>query len=634
MKRICELPIQLSNQIAAGEVIDKPFSVVKELVENSIDAHATEIEIDLEEAGLLKIRVVDNGDGIHPEDLLKAFHRHATSKIYSSEDLFHIHTLGFRGEALASIASVSKVTLSSQTKDNIGRKVKISENHVIEDEKIAMRQGTECIVEDLFFNTPARFKYIHSLPAELSRSVDIIQKMALAHPDISFKLRHENRQLLATSGSGDLKQTIAEVYTIKLAQKMKGIQLETFDFNVTGYISLPEETRAKNNYISLFVNGRYVKNYRLNRAILEGYGKRLMVGRFPIVVLSIKMDPILLDVNVHPTKQEVKFSKEKELFDLIKTGIDQLFKEDTLIPTVETSESSSQTSLKKMESSSISKRPSKEEFKEQLSLISESSDDHYQTPEKRTKQSIAAPSRREDTKAYLEDLSKVSYDYKDERESTQSFNSIQEGNEPYFPELFYIGQLHGTYLLAQNESGLYLIDQHAAQERINYENYKKKLMQNKIDQQIVLTAQLFEFTKDQSVLLTQYLSMLYDLGIDLEDFGNQTFALKAYPSWLSEQQVQTFIEEFIEDMAQKKNINSLQALKDKTAIMLSCKKAIKANHFLDDQQARYLLKELMMCEDPFHCPHGRPILVHVSTKEIEKWFKRIQDHHHTDQYSD
>ncbi|GAA5423298.1 DNA mismatch repair protein MutL [Tetragenococcus halophilus subsp. halophilus] len=331
--KILELSERLTNQIAAGEVVERPASVVKELIENAIDANSTQINILLEEAGLKKIQVIDNGTGISPEDAESAFKRHATSKIHSRDDLFRIRTLGFRGEALPSIASVSEITFETATENaSQGTYLYLKGGKIEENQPSVLRQGTKIIVENLFYNTPARLKYVKTLQTELAHIGDIVNRLALSHPNVAFHLVHEGNQMLSTSGNGDLKQTMAGIYGVQTAKKMREIQAEDLDFKIHGYVTLPEVTRATRNYLSTIVNGRYIKNFALNKAIVNGYGSKLMVGRFPIAVIEIEMDPLLVDVNVHPTKQEVRLSKEQELTTLLSKTINERLREENLIP--------------------------------------------------------------------------------------------------------------------------------------------------------------------------------------------------------------------------------------------------------------------------------------------------------------
>lgn len=333
MGKIQELSERLANQIAAGEVVERPASVVKELVENAIDAGSTQIDILLEEAGLKKIQVTDNGEGIAEDDVINAFKRHATSKIHTRDDLFRIRTLGFRGEALPSIASVSIVSVETATQEETqGTFLKMKGGTIEEHRPSALRQGTKITVEQLFYNTPARLKYVKTLQTELANIGDIVNRLALSHPTIAFRLVHDGNKMMSTSGNGDLKQAISGIYGLQTAKKMRAIHSKDLDFDIHGYISLPEVTRASRNYISTIINGRYIKNIALNKAIVSGYGSKLMVGRYPIAVVEIKMDPLLVDVNVHPTKQEVRLSKEPELTGLISKAINEVLREENLIP--------------------------------------------------------------------------------------------------------------------------------------------------------------------------------------------------------------------------------------------------------------------------------------------------------------
>lgn len=332
MGKIKTLHTSLANKIAAGEVVERPSSVVKELLENSIDAGATEINIEVMESGIASIRVVDNGSGILQDDLGLVFHRHATSKLVEDDDLFHIRTLGFRGEALASIASVAKVTLQTSTDGVAGYEVYAEEGEIISEKPAKARKGTDIRVDALFYNTPARLKYIKSLYTELGKITDIVNRMAMSHPDIRIALSNDGKKILQTNGSGRTNEVMAEIYGMKVARDLIRIEGDTSDYHLTGYVAKPEHSRSNRHYISLFINGRYIKNFLLNKAVQEGYHTLMMIGRYPIVYLNIEMDPVLVDVNVHPTKLEVRLSKEDQLFDLIVAKIREAFKDQLLIP--------------------------------------------------------------------------------------------------------------------------------------------------------------------------------------------------------------------------------------------------------------------------------------------------------------
>ncbi|MGX7059677.1 DNA mismatch repair endonuclease MutL [Vagococcus humatus] len=632
---IQELSQQLANQIAAGEVVERPASVIKELVENAIDAESTKIDIFLEEAGLKKMEVIDNGSGILPEDVLNAFKRHATSKIHTREDLFRIRSLGFRGEALPSIASVSKIVLESSTGEQAGTYLYLEGGQVVEEKANAMRKGTRVLVTDLFYNTPARLKYVKTLQTELSHISDIVNRLAMSHPNIAFSLRHDGNQLMRTTGNGDVKQTIAGIYGVETAKKMLEIEKQDLDFQIKGYVSLPELTRASRNYISLMINGRYIKNFLLTKAIVEGYGSKLMVGRFPIAVIHITMDPLLIDVNVHPTKQEVRLSKEKELMALLSETIREALVHKQLIPDVSQSQPFKKVIASKDVSEQLSLTPKQVSSSTQLET---NTYDHFQ------KKPLAYDSQ--SGRFYVEELPKSTGDLASDNtnqqpiseadlESTALVDSVavhEELSEPSiseeqrFPDLEYFGQMHGTYLFAQSSEGLYIVDQHAAQERIKYEYFREKIGEVTQDLQPLLVPIVLEYPTSDSLKLKELLSELTQVGIYLEDFGENSFIVRSHPTWYPNGQEESIIREMI-DLVLKDGKISVAKFREDTAIMMSCKKSIKANHYLDDRQARQLLEDLKQCDNPFNCPHGRPVLIHFSNQDMEKMFKRIQDPH-------
>ncbi|MEG2708223.1 MAG: DNA mismatch repair endonuclease MutL [Vagococcus sp.] len=630
MGKIEELSQTLANQIAAGEVVERPASVVKELVENAIDANSSRIDIYLEESGLKKIQVIDNGDGIEAVDVVNAFKRHATSKIHSRDDLFRIRTLGFRGEALPSIASVSEITLETSTGDNEGSFVFLSGGEIKENKPHSLRKGTSITVENLFFNTPARLKYVKTLQTELANVGDIVNRLAMSHPNIAFRLFHDDNQMLTTTGNGDLKQTIAGIYGLQNAKKMLPIKEEDLDFKLSGYISLPEVTRASRNYMSLIINGRFIKNYVLNKAIIEGYGSKLMVGRFPLVVLQIEMDPLLVDVNVHPTKQEVRLSKEKELVVLISSAIKEALSERQLIPNVG-------------DSPSFQRKLVTEPKAEQLGFdfATKKTVDYTQPKIKDT--DLAYDRVTGDFYVKQESPTSIPSSFVEEDKAKETIPFTPQVTEPveeiaseqaesnkeevyHFPDLAYFGQMHGTYLFAQNEEGLFIIDQHAAQERIKYEYFRKKIGEVSNDLQELLVPIVLDFSKDDLIRIKENKEVLEEVGIHLEEFGNNSLIVRAHPTWYIPGQEEGIIREMIDIFLETGKV-SVAKFREDTAIMMSCKRSIKANHYLDDKQARALLEDLKHCENPFNCPHGRPVLIQFSNNDMEKMFKRIQDPH-------
>lgn len=651
MGRIQELSESLANQIAAGEVVERPASVVKELVENAIDAGSTQIDILLEEAGLKKIQIIDNGEGIAKEDVGSAFKRHATSKIHTRNDLFRIRTLGFRGEALPSIASVSEVTLETavQSEDQ-GSFLSLKGGKVVEERPSSLRKGTKITVENLFFNTPARLKYVKSLQTELANVGDIVNRLALSHPEVAFRLVHDGNRMLTTPGNGDLKQCIAGIYGVATAKKMREIKAEDLDFTVHGYFSLPEVTRASRNYLSIIINGRYIKNFLLNRAIIEGYGSKLMVGRFPIAIIEIQMDPLLVDVNVHPTKQEVRLSKEKELSNLISTTIKEALTDEVLIPKVNYEEV-------------VKKSPTKKELAEQLSMdfrevnqpktdlkFDAATGEFYikENPSENVDNFVDSFSGKrvklqEEQKTSEEQPTPITFDESNETnqfsdkvdnfvdnssyiiEETVNNESV-EAPKSSFPALEYFGQMHGTYLFAQSNEGLYIIDQHAAQERIKYEYYREAIGKVGEDLQSMLIPIVLEYPHDEWLKITERQEILAKVGIHLEPFGANSFIVREHPTWYEAGKEEDITKEIIEIVLESGQID-LAKFREETAIMMSCKRSIKANHYLNDQQARALLIDLAKTENPFNCPHGRPVLIQFTNREMERMFKRIQDSH-------
>ncbi|MBM7314432.1 DNA mismatch repair endonuclease MutL [Streptococcus suis] len=638
MSQIIELPEILANQIAAGEVIERPASVVKELVENSIDAGASQIEIRIEEAGLKSIQITDNGEGIAPDQVALALRRHATSKIKNQADLFRIRTLGFRGEALPSIASVSHMTIETATDQHTHGLRLVSKGGVIESEEpISRPVGTQMTVSDLFYNTPARLKYVRSQQAELSHIADIINRLSLAHPEISFTLVNEGRELMRTAGTGKLRQAISGIYGIASAKKMVEIEAEDLDFRVSGYVSLPELTRANRNYISIFINGRYIKNFLLNRAILEGYGSKLMVGRFPLAVISIEIDPYLADVNVHPTKQEVRISKEKELMTLIREAIIKALKEQDLIPDAleNLAQSSTRPRVKvKAEQGTLPLKESnlyydalKQDFylkpevvAEEIKPLEEDTSSTEKTKEVDKSVNIKFAQRLE------EELEDFDHPHLSSKELAKLADKLDQEETSTFPELEYFGQMHGTYLFAQGKTGLYIIDQHAAQERVKYEYYREKIGQVDNSAQQLLVPYIFEFPQNDAMNLTHKMDALRQVGVNLEEYGVNQFILREHPIWMKEEEIESGIYEMC-DMLLLTDQVSIKQYRAELAIMMSCKRSIKANHALDDYSARDLLRQLSHCQNPYNCPHGRPVLVHFSKSDMEKMFRRIQENH-------
>ncbi|MBU8877918.1 DNA mismatch repair endonuclease MutL [Bacillus sp. FJAT-29790] len=621
MRRIIQLDDALSNKIAAGEVVERPASVVKELVENSIDAGSTIIEIEAEEAGLAKIRIIDNGDGIEEDDVLTAFQRHATSKIKDETDLFRIRTLGFRGEALPSIASVSRIDLKTCTED-IGTRVLVEGGKVEAVEKAPGRKGTDLTVSDLFFNTPARLKYMKTIHTELGNLTDVVNRLALAHPEVSIRLVHNDRKLLHTNGNGDVRQVLAAIYGMNIVKKMVPIKASSLDFRLSGFAALPEVTRASRNYISTMINGRFIKNYPLAKAIQEGYHTLLPIGRFPIVLLNIDMDPQLVDVNVHPSKMEVRLSKEHELNELVTEAIRAAFKAQELIP----SENPQPKPIQPQSEQTffeLDPIPEKDSFQDERAernpspfVIRE-----HKGPSEGIAANFSVSSVDKGPEQIVEES--LPFNEGDNRSFTACHEEQSiESRQPRVPALYPIGQMHGTYIFAQNEKGMYIIDQHAAQERIKYEYFKEKVGIVANELQEMLIPLTFEYSTDDAIKIAEYKAELEKVGVFLEPFGHNSFIIRSHPQWFPKGEEQQIIEDMIEQLLSMKKVD-IKKLREEAAIMMSCKASIKANHHLRNEDMQALLDELRQTSDPFTCPHGRPIIIHYSTYEIEKMFKRV-----------
>ena len=624
MSTIQILSETLANQIAAGEVVERPASVVKELVENAIDAGSTQIKVEIEEAGLQRIIVTDNGAGIPSNEVERAFERHATSKLYSTEDLFRIRSLGFRGEALPSIASVSEMMIDTAEEGKPGKHVHLKGGVIVESTSAASRRGTTIRIEQLFYNTPARLKHIRSLKTEISHVTNYMNRFALSHPNISFEFYNDSNQILKSVGNGDIRQAIAGVYGVSVAKKMRKIEAENFDFKVTGYSSLPELTRANNSYITLIVNGRFIRNYALNRAVISGYGSTLMVGRYPISVIKIEMDPLLLDVNVHPTKQQIRISNEEELGKLIREALHDTMYQEVRIPHSysEVAPPPVRQREEKPEQTNFDFRSSTQpESRQEPTRQWDGMQNSPQSVNEESPQSMDEPTTPPVLTHEIEkDESALEIA---EMANRKNFNKEAEQQ---FPELEYIGQLHGTYLLTQNEEGLYFIDQHAAQERIKYEYYKALLAEDADAMQELLVPIVLEYPSDEVMIISENLEVLADAGVSLESFGQNSFIVREHPTWILPGQEQSTIEEMIDFFLERKNL-TVGMFREATAIMMSCKRSIKANHRLSDTEAIALIEQLPNCENPYNCPHGRPVLVKLTTRDLEKMFKRIQDSH-------
>ncbi|RCX23499.1 DNA mismatch repair protein MutL [Fontibacillus phaseoli] len=689
MAKITVLDEHIANQIAAGEVVERPSSVVKELVENAVDAGATKIEVLVEEGGLELIRVTDNGSGIEPEDCETAFYRHATSKLLSGRDLFQIRSLGFRGEALPSIAAVAKVRLVSSSDDTgLGRAIAIEGGTLKENEETAAPQGTDITVKELFYNTPARLKYMKTIQTELGHISDVMYRQALAHPEIAFSLKHNGNSLLQSQGSGDLLQVIASIYGINTSKSMIPIKAENLDYQISGFIGLPELTRSNRSAISTVVNGRFIRNQGLQQAILRAYHTLLPINRYPLIVLSLDMHPSLVDVNVHPAKLEVRFSKEAELNAFVEESVRAVLSDQVLIPQVvkqQLGKASSGSMIQEQfhfPSARLEAAPTTSGLSPASGTApangpgapatgawpgpaapagaqgaygaAANASGAYPPPASSAgsggftlREQAAAPGAAYSS-ATAAQPPQGAFAPRAPQAQGSSGRALQGGYAaapaggavppaaqealygapsaapelPAFPELSLIGQHHGTYLIAQNENGLYLVDQHAAHERVNYEYYYEKFGNPADASQELLLPITLEFTTAESEKLKERLSWFERAGVTLEHFGGGTFRVVSYPYWFPQGDEEDIIHEMAEWVLSERAID-LAKLREKSSILVSCKASIKANQKLTQEEASTLLQRLAACKQPYTCPHGRPIVISFSNYDLEKLFKRV-----------
>lgn len=706
MGKINILSAELSNKIAAGEVVERPSSVVKELVENSIDAGSTNIKVIIKEFGIQQIRIIDNGSGISNDDLARAFLRHATSKISADYDLFHIETLGFRGEALASISSVSKVTIKSCAGEAQGKMLVLEGGKVVSEEYYAPIKGTDLSVENLFYNTPARLKYLRNPHTEQANITNIIHKFALSYPNVAFELHIDGKITFKTYGDGDVHKILSKIYNMGVARNMIEFSGSNDDYKVFGYISVPEETRASKNYINIFINGRYIKNYGIQNAIIDAYGTLLMINRYPLCVINIEMDPILLDVNVHPTKQEVRLSKEAELIRLIKEVIAERLSNYTYIP------QGMNNVLTKKEKAKIEKINFLDELDNKFGDVEDKNifSEEKKEPEVDLEVELSFPDTQEEVASHViqedeflfggdlltnsaeekipvqskentfnqrnktqkikSDLPDLSYSShprdnrnkfgdkpaKKEIENFMNF-SKKEDNASYddrteevvsnvvkddshfdeikdakivqdddtkvrtLPDLKVLAQIFKTYILSEADNKLFLIDQHAAAERYNYEKLQREFIERKNYKKQMLIPLMFDFSVEEAAEVRNNLEKFEELGIVFEEFGDNSYVVREFPGWIEEDEEQ-MIKIIVEKVLRNNNI-TFNELRNDAIAMASCKMSIKANQVLTDIEMNKVISDLYECKNPFTCPHGRPIITKMEKKDLEKMFKRI-----------
>ncbi|MBQ8219396.1 MAG: DNA mismatch repair endonuclease MutL, partial [Bacilli bacterium] len=599
MSKIRVMDELLANKIAAGEVVERIVSIVKELVENSIDADSSEIIIELKESGLREIKITDNGIGMDRDDAHNAFLRHATSKLYDEDDLFNINSLGFRGEALPSIASVSSLELRTCYKDEeVGTFIHIKGGKIINEEDIASRVGTTFKISNLFYNTPARLKHLASSYSELSNVIEYINKIALSYPDIRFKLINDDKEIFSTNGTGNILKVINSIYGLEVTKKMIQIDNSNDDYKISGYISMPEVSRANKSHMTTLVNGRVVKNSMLYRTISDSYSNFKEDSKYPVCVIYIECDPSLLDVNIHPSKLDIKFSNFDELNNLIKETIITSLKDKLLIPNIKLSNNKSDIKYENL-SLDISRLNN--------NIVKEDNSEYK--------------NKLEDFINFRNDndiIDKITLS--DEEERISDIVSVSSNKK--IPELYPVGLLLGTYIVCENELGIYLIDQHAAKERINYEKISYKLSHPTKDTISSLVPIVIELPKNEYLIIKENMDILDNLNIKVEEFGVSSLRVVSHPIWFTYGKEEDIMRGIIELILNKEKNFKVEKFNDNLAKMISCKMSIKANTYIDKASMESLINDLRECDNPYNCPHGRPAIIHFSIYELEKMFKR------------
>ena len=591
MSKIVLLPEELINKIAAGEVIERPASVIKELLENSLDAGATKITVELEDSGKKRIRITDNGEGMTPEDAEKSILRHATSKIRSVEDLFSIKTLGFRGEALSSIAAVSKLSITTKQKNTLeGFQLQIEAGQIQNRNIIAAEQGTIMEVQDIFFNTPARKKFLKTDAVELKHCLDVVTHYALANPSVNFKCLHNSYTLVHSPALHDARNTIASIYGVQTAKELLEVRYEDETIKISGFISKPYHVRNDKNQQVLFVNGRWIKNNDITNAVYEGYHSTLFVNKHPVLVLHLQLNPETIDVNIHPQKQEIKIEQKEQVAAAVSLAVREALQSNKLMPTVDVN------------------------TEEQITFGTPTP-----IPRKESKTAVKYPFEASTQSVFAVEETAAVYGEQELKpvvaEQTQSQELVQEK----LPSMKLLGQVHKTYFLAETEGGLFYLDQHAAHERVMYESLLNQFLHGKVEVQQLLQGEVLEVSAAEKILLEEKKEELRSLGFELEYFGGNAFAVKTIPLVFGKVKISELLHDLLSMLENKKSI-----LEQKEVILtrMACRAAVMAGDLVTIPQMEKILALLSKTELPYTCPHGRPTLMKVTIDELEKKFRR------------
>lgn len=632
------------DQIAAGEVIERPASVVKELVENAIDAGASAVVVEIKEGGVSYMRIADNGCGISREDVPAAFLRHSTSKIRTVDDLVHIGSLGFRGEALSSIAAVSQVELVTKTADQtFGTRYRIAGGKEEGIEDAGAKDGTTFIIRQLFYNTPARRKFLKTPMTEASHVGDLMTRMALSHPEVSFQFINNGQTKLHTAGNGKLRDVIYHVYGREIASNLLRAEYETSGLKITGFLGKPLISRGNRNFENYYINGRYVKSSIIAKAIEDGYKDFTMQHKYPFVVLHMEIDTENIDVNVHPTKMELRFNRQQEVYNAVYAAVDEGLHREELIPQVEVNvpkapELPPVTISKKEEVPPVtipkkSELPPKEErdlnyFMEKMKERVTAYHNQNSSAEVKDKEKIFKPQIQADRIREAVQYAKKTELPKPEpskSESPKQMNLFEERllSEQARARHKIIGQVFDTYWLVEFQDQLYIIDQHAAHERVLYERTLKGMKTREFTSQMISPPILLNLGMQEAQLLNEYMDQFTRIGFEIEEFGQDTYAVRAVPDNLFSLAKKDLLIEMLDSLSDELNRTMTAELIDEKVASMSCKAAVKGNMKLSAAEADALIGELLTLDNPYHCPHGRPTIISMTKRDLEKKFKRI-----------
>ncbi|RCW51492.1 DNA mismatch repair endonuclease MutL [Halanaerobium sp. MA284_MarDTE_T2] len=616
---IKQLPQNVANQISAGEVVERPASIVKELIENSIDAEANKIEVNISEGGREKIHVKDNGTGILPEDMEMAFCRYATSKIKNIDDIYSLFTLGFRGEALSSISSVAKIKMISRHKSKeSGMEIKIIGGKIESKKPVGCQIGTEITVRDIFYNTPARYKYLKTTSTEFGHISKIVSAEAAAYPEIQFKLNHNKNNVLTTPGNGKLEDTIFAIYGEEIANNLIEVNIEDRYIKLNGYIGNTNISRASRSHELFFVNKRPILNRTATSAVEKAYKRLLDPGRYPVVFLFIDVNPILVDVNVHPAKKEVKFSRNQIIFDVISKGLRKILKNENPTPIVNVNKNNTN---KNNSQPKISPEKIQQSFDQNTFLST------VNNKQLNNKNSIHDRYSSYQNKQYTNYISKKNIKNNPPYKKQVNYEDNYEySKEHYVSEenikFKYLGQIFNSYLTIETETGIKIIDQHNAHERILFENlFAEYNSKNNTNQALLLPVKI-DLSPEEKEIVNKYKESLNKLGIVFSDFGGNTILIEEVPSLLKDKSTRNIIENLIGNLLKEGKTLNIAEQKEVMIKYLACRSAIKAGRPLNKNESIKLIKDLLTTENPYRCPHSRPIMIEISKKEIERGLGR------------